>query len=335
MFILITKELDATTAEKLRNARHILATVADANNFHFLAEEFHAVTELTGGYKSSNKLLINERLLPFVIFPKYTMENNYFKETLYGNSNIADEKTFNTATFKVVAKLQNEGRNHVSGKTLDLIIKPSETACSVDFIFSQKKARENTVVAALINYFHNRQASYFNLSQILRAHQKQLIASLNNEEFVSDLLALFSVKEWALTPAFDISAAPIHKEIVFYEAEKVQKAREAQHELLSIMEGNTASALYSSGLRRAEVALAKESNLLAIKFDMTLDKTDFFNLDIETLTSNNLDRLLESKKLESFYGDYLNEWLSRYLSLANFAFKVLEQFKTKVFLNHI
>jgi len=335
MYILVTKALDPTTAEKLRNAKHILATVADTTNFHFLAEEFHAVTEITAAYKSPNKLLINESLLPFALFPKYNMENNYFKETIYENSNIVKEKTFNKATFKVVARMQNEGKNHVSGKALDLIIKPSENYVSVNFNFSQKKASEATVVAALINYFHNRQALYFNLSQILRAHQKQLIARLNNEEFVKDLLALFSVKEWALTPAFDISAAPIHKELVFFEAEKVQQAREAQFELLSVMEGNTASALYSSGLRRAEVALAKESNLLAVKFDMTLDKTDFFNLDIETLTSNNLEQLLESEKLKGFYGDYLNEWLSRYLSLANFAFKVLEQFKTKVFLNHI
>jgi len=38
MYILVTKALDPTTAEKLRNAKHILATVADTTNFHFLAE---------------------------------------------------------------------------------------------------------------------------------------------------------------------------------------------------------------------------------------------------------------------------------------------------------
>lgn len=335
MYILVTKELDPVIVAQLRNASHILATVAEPTNFHFLAEEFHTVTEITNDYKAPSKLLINERLLPFALFPKYVMENNYFRETIYENSNINKEKMFNTTAFKVVLRMQNEGKNHISGKALDLIIKPSENYVSVNFNFSQKKARENTVVAALINYFHNRQALYFNLSKILTTNRKKLAAGLNNEEFVKDLLALFSVKEWDLAPAFDISAVPIHKELVFFEAEKVQQAREAQFELLSVMEGNTASALYSSGLRHAEIVLAKKSNLLAIKFDMSLDKTDFFNLSIDKLTSNNLDQLLESKKLKDFYGAYLNEWLSRYLSLANFAFKVLEQFKTKIFLNNI
>lgn len=335
MYILVTKELDPVTAEKLRNAKHILDTISDSTNFHFLAEEFHTPTEITAGYRAPNKLLIDEKLAPFALFSKYTMENNYFKETIYEASNINKEKMFNAITFRVVARMQNEGKNYISGKALDLVIKPSENYVSVNFNFSQKKASEATVVAALINYFHNRQALYFNCSKILMANKKKLITSLNNEEFVKDLLALFSVKEWDQNPAFDISAAPTHKELVFFESEKVQQAREAQFKLLSVMEGNTASALYSSGLRRAGVSLAKESNLLAIKFEASLDKTDFFNLDIEKLTSNNLEQLLESEKLKGFYGDYLNEWLSRYLSLANFAFKVLEQFKAKIFLNNI
>jgi hypothetical protein len=335
MYILITKELEPEAIRTLRNAKHILDVVADPTNFHFFSEEFHTPTEITADYKDPNKLIINEKLLPHTMFPKYTLQNNYFQDTIYENSNINKEKIFNSIVFKVVLKMQNEGKNQISGKALNLIIKPSENYMAVNFNFSRKKDNEKAEITALINFFHNRKALYFNISKILTANKKKLIASINNEEFVKDLLTLFSIKAWDLVPAFDISAVPVHKELVIFESEKDMEKRKNKFKLLSVLDGNTDSPLYSSGFRRAEVALSKEENLLTMKFDTSLDKTDFFNLSIETLTSNNLEQLLENKKLKELYGNYLNEWLNRYLSLSNFAFKVFEKLQAKVVLNHI
>lgn len=322
MLLRITKRLHVLEAERLRQANQALSDLK-----YILKNQDSAKKKANPDVKKElfEDLSLKKNLGLFAR-EKYFPDLPNFGNLGYTDRRLLKARVIRSAGINLfLIKFSNNANEEKPGIIIK-ITSSLETGFP-EFNFEYLENNKSPEVLNLINFFYDKKSLYVKVYDFLFENRKRLEAFLG-ELPATNLLALFSAN-WKLENIanFEVKSKSRDKSLIFKHSSYEDVSNKQKH-IGTFYKTVETSALEEKNHVKSIQLLLNKKNELTI--DLVLDDPLAMLNAVTSLTSKNLDKIINDEKYEKILEENLDGWLKTIVCLASCALGVTEAIAPKI-----